>query len=98
VTRSKQNKRVVSDLTMPNGHVRKIIENFQAMTATCFDATIEEEQKGRNHGIALLLFGGLSQKWQGRRRTLMRPRSTRFRIIATISQRHGCVIFQVIPE
>ena len=45
MTRNKQNKRVVSDLTMPNGHVRKIIENFPAMTAACFDATIEEERK-----------------------------------------------------
>ena len=47
VAKNKQNKKVISEMTMPNQHVRKLIANFPIITAACFDTSIEEEKNSK---------------------------------------------------
>jgi hypothetical protein len=44
VARNDKNKRVVSDITMPNQHVRKFLKEFHHLTDVVFDSTLEQEK------------------------------------------------------
>ena len=46
-SKNKQNKKVISEMTMPNQHVRKLIANFPIITTACFDTSIEEEKNSK---------------------------------------------------
>jgi hypothetical protein len=44
VSKNDKNKRVVSDITMPNQHVRNFLNEFHRITAVVFDTTKDDER------------------------------------------------------